>query len=472
LFQARAALEAEILVLRHQLNVLQRRSPKRVIFGCIDRLLLVGLYRLAPGTLDALKIIKPTTVLRWHRAGFRAYWRWKSRPLGGRPPVPADVRRLIREMSIANPLWGAPRIHGELLKLGIDVGQTTVAKYMARRRRPPSQGWRTFLRNHADGIASMDLFVVPTFSFRVLYGLLILQHGRRELLWMGVTAHPTAEWIARQLTEAYGWQRAPRYIIRDRDRVYGHAVLSRLRAMGIRDQPIAPRSPWRTDVRSGLSDRSGGTGLTMSSCLASGIFVICSRRIKNTTTRPARICIGDGGRPRRAGPVSGQQLRCGINFASLSSIRSGGTLMPKKFHLGWFTNFTVDEWNDPFASGGGKPWNGKYYVEMARSLERAWIVPAWPPRHHKRRVGGTFLVSSRGVGLPELQRPRVGQPAMARFLIVNIRKICRPAGSGRHRRTDDRGNAMGRNIDLSRPEFGGAVLQQYQAMPTSRNMQR
>jgi transposase InsO family protein len=245
LFRSRAALEAEILVLRHQLNVLQRKSPKRVTLSSIDRLLFVGLYRPAPGSLDALKIIRPATLLRWHRAGFRTYWRWKSRPFGGRPPVPADICGLIREMSIANPLWGAPRIHGELLKLGIDVGQTTVAKYMARRRRPPSQSWKTFLHNHADGIASMDLFVVPTISFRLLYGLLILQHGRRELLWMGVTAHPTAEWIARQLTEAYGWQRAPRYIIRDRDRVYGRAVSSRLRAMGIRDRPIAPRSPWQ-----------------------------------------------------------------------------------------------------------------------------------------------------------------------------------------------------------------------------------
>jgi transposase InsO family protein len=148
-------------------------------------------------------------------------------------------------MSVANPLWGAPRIHGELLKLGIDVGQTTVAKYMARRRRPPSQGWKTFLRNHADGIASTDLFLVPTISFRLLYGLLILQHSRRELLWLGVTAHPSAEWIARQLTEAYGWRQAPRYIIRDRDRVYGRAFLRRVRAMGIRDRPIAPRSPWQ-----------------------------------------------------------------------------------------------------------------------------------------------------------------------------------------------------------------------------------
>jgi transposase InsO family protein len=148
-------------------------------------------------------------------------------------------------MSVANPLWGAPRIHGELLKLGIDVGQTTVAKYMARRRRPPSQGWETFLRNHVDGIASMDLFLVPTISFRLLYGLLILQHGRRKLLWLAVTAHPSAEWIARQLTEAYGWRQAPRYIIRDRDRVYGGVFTSRVRAMGIRDRPIAPNSPWQ-----------------------------------------------------------------------------------------------------------------------------------------------------------------------------------------------------------------------------------
>jgi transposase InsO family protein len=243
LFRPRCA-EAENLVLRHQLNVLRRKAPKRVALGSIDRLLLVGLYRLAPGVLDALKIIRPETLIRWHRAGFRAFWRWKTRPRG-RPRTPADIRRLIREMSVANPLWGAPRIHGELLKLGIDVGQTTVAKYMARRRRPPSQGWKTFLRNHADGIASMDLFLVPTISFRLLYGLLILQHGRRKLLWLAVTAHPNAEWIARQLTKAYRWQQAPRYIVRDRDRVYGDVFARRVRAMGIRDRPIAPRSPWQ-----------------------------------------------------------------------------------------------------------------------------------------------------------------------------------------------------------------------------------
>jgi transposase InsO family protein len=148
-------------------------------------------------------------------------------------------------MSLANPLWGAPRIHGELLKLGIDVGQTSVAKYMARRRGPPSQGWKTFIRNHADGIAAMDLFVVPTISFRLVYGLLILRHDRRRLLWLGATAHPTAECIARQFTEACGWENTPRYILRDRDGIYGAVLVRRLRAMGIRDRPTAARSPWQ-----------------------------------------------------------------------------------------------------------------------------------------------------------------------------------------------------------------------------------
>jgi transposase InsO family protein len=245
LIRSRAALEAEVLVLRHQLNILRRKTPKRVAFSSIDRLVFVGLYRLAPAVLEALKIVRPETLIRWHRTGFRTYWRWKSRPLGGRPKAPADIRKLIHEMSVANPLWGAPRIHGELLKLGINVGQTTVAKYMGERKRPPSQGWRTFLHNHADGLASMDLFVVPTISFRLLYGLLILRHSRRELVWLEVTANPNAEWIARQLTEACGWQEAPRYIVRDRDQVYGEVFIRRLRAMGIRDRPIAPQSPWQ-----------------------------------------------------------------------------------------------------------------------------------------------------------------------------------------------------------------------------------
>src|ERR1700680_2914721 len=234
LFRSRASLQAEILTLRHQLNVLRRQSPQRLTFTSIDRLVFAGLYRLAPDVLDALKIVRPETVIRRHRAGFRAYWGWKSRPRGGRPKTPLEIRHLVREMGLANPLWGAPRLHGELLKLGIDVGQNTVAKYMARGRRPPSQGWKTFLHNHADGIASMDLFVVPTLSFRLLYGVLILQHDRRQILWLGVTAHPHADWVARQVTEACGWEWTPKYIVRDRDAVYGGVFIRRLRAMSIR----------------------------------------------------------------------------------------------------------------------------------------------------------------------------------------------------------------------------------------------
>ncbi len=148
-FRSRATLEAEILILRHQLNIQRRHLPKRLTFSAMDRLIFAGLYRLVPSILNALTIVKPETVVRWHRAGFRSYWCWESQPRGGRPIVPPEIRRLIREMSMANPLWGAPRIHGELLKLGIEIGQTSVAKYMARRRGPPSQGWKTFLGNHS-----------------------------------------------------------------------------------------------------------------------------------------------------------------------------------------------------------------------------------------------------------------------------------------------------------------------------------
>src|SRR5258706_7195378 len=187
LFRSRAAIEAEILTLRQQIIVLRRTAPKKQTFGAIDRLVFVGLYRLFPRVLDALAIVRPGTVIRWHRAGFRLYWRWKSRRRGGRPPVPPEIRKLIREMSIANPLWGAPRIHGELLKIGIEIEQTSVTKYMVKRR----------------------------------------------------------EWIANQITEACGWEQIPRYLIRDRDGAYGEVFIRRLQSMGIRDRPTSPRSPWQ-----------------------------------------------------------------------------------------------------------------------------------------------------------------------------------------------------------------------------------
>jgi transposase InsO family protein len=244
-FKSKSRLEAENAALRHQLIVLQRRVSGRVQLTNGDRLFLVMLYRWFPSVLRAITIIRPETLVRWHRAGFRRYWRWKSHSLGGRPQIAADLRALIRRMSAENPLWGAPRIHGELLKLGFDVAQSSVAKYMVKRCGPPSQGWRTFLRNHAPDIAAMDLFVTPTIGFDVLYTLIIVRLARRNLVWINVTPHPTADWIARQITEAFPWNEAPRYLIRDRDQVYGAAVRNRLRAMGIRDKPIAPGSPWQ-----------------------------------------------------------------------------------------------------------------------------------------------------------------------------------------------------------------------------------
>src|SRR6202171_6375137 len=245
LLRSQVALEAEILVLRQQINVLRRANPKKPRFVSIDRLILGGVCRLFPKMYGALAIVRPETVVRWHRAGFRSYWRWKSRHRRGRPAVTLEIRQLIRQMSVANLLWGAPRIHGELLKLGIDVGQTSVAKYMVRRRGPPSQGWKTFLRNQAPDIAAIDLFVVRTIGFKLLYGLAIVHLERRRLVWTNVTTNPTSEWIARQITEAFPWDQAPSYLIRDRDSYYGVIVRKRIRAMGIRDRPTAPRSPWQ-----------------------------------------------------------------------------------------------------------------------------------------------------------------------------------------------------------------------------------
>src|SRR5436189_6237140 len=184
LFKSKSKLEAENAALRHQLIVLQRKVRGRVPFTNSDRLFFVQLYRWFPSVLKAVIIIRPETLVRWHRAGFRHYWRWKSRSLGGRPQIDADLRALIRRMSVDNPPWGAPRIHGELLKLGFEVAQSSVAKYMVKRCGPPSQGWCTFLRHHAPDIAAMDLFVVPSIGFDLLYALVIVRLARRDLIWI------------------------------------------------------------------------------------------------------------------------------------------------------------------------------------------------------------------------------------------------------------------------------------------------
>jgi hypothetical protein len=220
-FKSKSRLEAENAVLRHQLIVLRRRVRGRAQPTNNDRWFLVQMYRWFPSILKVATIVQPETLVSWHRAGFRCYWRWKSNSRGGRPRIELELRALIRLMSTENQLWGAPRIHGELLKLGFGVAQSTVAKYMVKRRGPPSQGWKTFLRNHVPDIAAMDLFVVPTIGLKLLYGFVIVRLHRRDLVWINVTAHPTAEWVARQITEAFPWDGAPGYMIRDRDRIYG-----------------------------------------------------------------------------------------------------------------------------------------------------------------------------------------------------------------------------------------------------------
>ena len=244
--RSRLELAAEILALRHQLAVLHRPPRKRPRLRPIDRLLWVVLSTVWPDWRQAVQIVTPATVVRWHRRAFAAYWRWTSRPRRvGRPALASDLRALIRQMRAANPLWGAPRIHGELQKLGIDVSQATVAKYLGRRTGPPSQSWRTFLANHVAELASIDFFTVPTATFRVLFVFVVLSHDRRRIVHVNVTAHPTAAWTAQQLREAWPWDTAPRFVIRDRDAVYGSDPRRTLQHMGIEDVLTAPRCPWQ-----------------------------------------------------------------------------------------------------------------------------------------------------------------------------------------------------------------------------------
>src|SRR5207302_1581943 len=224
IFRSRAALELENLALRHQIGVLQRSVRKRPRLTPLDRLSWVWLFAIWSDWRSALAIVQPETVIAWHRKSFRLFWTWKVR-LGktGRPTVAREVRDLIRRMCRENPSWGAPRIHGELLKLGIDIGETSVSKYMVRCRKPPSQTWRTFLDNHTKQLVSIDFFTVPTLRFQVLYVFLVMAHDRRRILHFNVTAHPTAEWTGQQLREAFPFDQPPRYLLRDRDAIFGDA---------------------------------------------------------------------------------------------------------------------------------------------------------------------------------------------------------------------------------------------------------
>jgi putative transposase len=246
IFCSRASLLLENLALRHQIGVLKRSARKRPNLTSGDRLLWICLSRLWGGWHSALAIVKPETVVAWHRAAFRLFWTWKvRRGQPGRPFIPREVRDLIRKMCRENPGWGAPRMHGELLKLGIDIGQSSVGKYMVRSRKPPSQTWRTFLENHAKQLVSIDFFTVPTIRFQVLYVFLVLAHDRRRILHFNVTAHPTAEWVGQQLREAFPFDQLPRYLLRDRDAIFGNDFREHVQDMGICEVLSAPRSPWQ-----------------------------------------------------------------------------------------------------------------------------------------------------------------------------------------------------------------------------------
>jgi len=244
--KSRAALQLENLALRHQIGVLQRSDRKRPKLAAADRFFWAWLCRVWSDWQSALVIVKPETVIAWHRKGFQLFWTWKVRcGQPGRPQVATETRELIRQMSQENPLWGAPRIHGELRKLGIDIGETSVSKYMVRRRKPPSQTWRTFLENHLKTMVSIDFFTVPTLRFQVQYVFLVLAHDRRRIVHFNVTAHPTAEWTGQQLREAFPFEQIPRYLLRDRDGIFGGEFRKNVAAMGIKEVLSAPRSPWQ-----------------------------------------------------------------------------------------------------------------------------------------------------------------------------------------------------------------------------------
>ena len=242
--RSRRDLGLENIALRQQLMVLQRQAGKVRLWDR-DRVFWVWLQRAWPGWRRALLLVQPATVVGWHRKGFRAYWRWKSRARGGRPRIDPSVRSLIRHMWNSNPTWGSPRIQAELHKLGIDVSDATVRRYRPSRLRPPSQAWHSFLENHLTDIAAMDFFIVPTATFRVLYVLLIMSHDRRRILHFNVTNSPSAHWTAQQVVEAFPYETQPRFLLHDRDSIFGSSFARRVGSMGIEEVVTAPGSPWQ-----------------------------------------------------------------------------------------------------------------------------------------------------------------------------------------------------------------------------------
>jgi transposase InsO family protein len=242
--KTREDLVLENLALRQQIEILQRTGGRPRATKA-DRVFWVALSKIWSGWRDSLVVFTPATVVAWHRKGFKLFWTWKSRVRLGRPGIDPEVRELIRMMNAANPLWGPPRIHGELLKLGFDVSQASVSRLLVRRRKPRSQTWRAFLDNHTRDIVSCDFFVVPTAVFRVLFVFMLLRHDRRQVVHFGVTANPTSAWTGQQLVEAFPWDTAPRYLLHDRDAIYSNDFRRRVHGMGIEEVRTAFRSPWQ-----------------------------------------------------------------------------------------------------------------------------------------------------------------------------------------------------------------------------------
>jgi transposase InsO family protein len=271
-------LAIENLALRQQLAVYKRTAP-RPRLRTSDRLLWVGLAKVWTGWRQALVIVSPATVLRWQRRRFREHWtRLSGRPTGGRLPVNAEIKALVTRMATANPLWGAPRIHGELAKLGIDVAERTVSRLLPKRRSPPSQTWRTFLTNHVHDLVSLDFFTVPTVRLRVLFVLVVLAHHRRRVVHFNVTEHPTAHWTAQQIVDAYLDDSAPSYLLRDRDSIYGHAFRKRVKGLGINEVQTAPHRPWQNPFAERL------VGSIRRECL-DHVVVLGERHLRRTLTR-------------------------------------------------------------------------------------------------------------------------------------------------------------------------------------------
>ncbi len=244
-FRNHGELALENLALRQQLAVFHSKK-KRPRIRQMDRIFWVWLSRLWSNWHSALLVVQPETVVRWHKQGFKLYWRWKSKAKGfGRPKVEIEIRKLIHRMCRENPSWGAPRIHSELCLLRYDESETTVGKYMIRGRKPPSQTWRTFLENHLPDTVGIDFFTMPTATFRILFTFVVLRHDQRRIVHFNVTEHPTAAWTAQQMIEAFPDDEAPRSLIRDRDGIYGHEFQTRVTNMGIEDVVCSRRSPWQ-----------------------------------------------------------------------------------------------------------------------------------------------------------------------------------------------------------------------------------